>query len=144
MGCWDLPEDGEWVVKPTVGLASLDTGRYQLTDAGRRCLAAAHLARRHQAGRTAMVQRYLAGVDSDGETALVSIDGVLSHVMRNGAVLDGPDTGVDPPTLSGGRRYRPTPDWVVNRLPRPTGWPRAARWRPLSAGRAPSVRAVAR
>jgi hypothetical protein len=42
-----------------------------------------------------MVQPYIERVDIEGETSLVFIDGRFSHAMRKGAVLDGPDRGVD-------------------------------------------------
>jgi hypothetical protein len=92
---WISPERGEWVVKPAVSLASLDTGRYRLDDPGQRRLAVDHARRLQQAGRTVMVQPYLAGVDTEGETSLVYVGGSFSHAMRRGPVLDGPDTGID-------------------------------------------------
>ena len=49
---------GEVVVKPAMSVGSLDTGRHADPDA-----AAAHVARLHEAGRTAMLQPYVAGVD---------------------------------------------------------------------------------
>lgn len=92
---WTLPERGEWVLKPAVSLAALDTGRYQLGDAGQRRLAVQHLRRLQATGRMVMAQPYLRAVDTEGETALVYLGGRFSHAIRKGAVLDGPDTGVD-------------------------------------------------
>jgi hypothetical protein len=92
---WISPEQGEWVIKPAVSLASLDTGRYRLDDPGQRRLAVDHVRRLQQAGRTVMVQPYLAGVDTEGETSLVYVGGAFSHAIRRGPVLDGPDTGID-------------------------------------------------
>ncbi|HEU5109044.1 MAG TPA: hypothetical protein VFT95_10895, partial [Micromonosporaceae bacterium] len=92
---WRSPEAGEFVVKPVVGAGSRDTGRY---DAGRpedRRLAETHVARLAAAGRTAMVQPYLAAVDTHGETALVFLGGAYSHAVRKGAMLTGPDVGDD-------------------------------------------------
>jgi hypothetical protein len=40
-----------------------------------------------------MVQPYLAGVDSYGETAALYIGGAYSHSVRKGPMLDGPDLG---------------------------------------------------
>jgi hypothetical protein len=93
---WRPPAAGEWVVKPTISVASRDTGRYAMPDQAD--LAAAHLRRLHDAGRTAMVQPYLAAVDTDGETAVLctpdaSGDLTFSHAVRKGPLLTGPDTG---------------------------------------------------
>ncbi|GIG59537.1 ATP-grasp domain-containing protein [Longispora fulva] len=84
--------DGEYVLKPTVSAGSLDTGRYGPADAP---LAAAHVARLHAAGRTVMVQPYLAAVDDAGETALLYFNGEFSHAIRKGPMLTGPDLGTD-------------------------------------------------
>jgi hypothetical protein len=92
---WTSPTNGEWVIKPAVSLASLDTGRYRMGDSSQRRLAVDHVRRLQQAGRTVMVQPYLAGVDTEGETSLVYVGGAFSHAMRRGPVLDGPDTGID-------------------------------------------------
>ncbi|WP_091463383.1 ATP-grasp domain-containing protein [Micromonospora inyonensis] len=90
-----LPERGEYVVKPAVSAGSLDSGRYDLGDPGHRQLAADHLTRLGTAGRVAMVQPYLHGVDTAGETALLFAGGptgpVFSHAIRKGAMLAGPD-----------------------------------------------------
>lgn len=90
---------GEYVVKPTISAGSRDTGRYDLADARQRALAVAHVARLGAAGRTAMVQPYLSAVDTAGETAVLCLpepDGRLgvSHAIRKGPMLDGPDPGV--------------------------------------------------
>lgn len=92
---WTAPERGELVLKPAVSMASLDTGRYRLGDPRQQRLAVEHLRRLQAAGRVVMVQPYLPAVDSDGETALVYLGGNFSHAIRKGAVLDGPDTGID-------------------------------------------------
>ena len=89
----DTIEAAEIVVKPAVSVGSVDTGRYRLPEqAG---LAAAHVARLQEAGRTVMVQPYLADVDTAGETALLFIGGVYSHAIRKGPILTGPDAGVE-------------------------------------------------
>jgi len=92
---WTAPARGEWVLKPAVSMAGLDTGRYRLGDPRQRRLAVGHLRRLQAAGRAVMVQPYLHAVDTKGETALVYLGGRFSHAIRKGAVLDGPDTGVD-------------------------------------------------
>lgn len=88
-----LPAAGEWVIKPAVSAGSVDTGRYDLADAGHRALAAAHCARLLDAGRVTMLQPYLPAVDSYGETALLFLGGAFSHAIRKGPMLAGPDLG---------------------------------------------------
>lgn len=79
-----LPEQGEFVVKPSVGAGSRGAGRFAggELDAARR-----HVAALHAAGRTVLVQPYLAGVDTAGETALIYVDGAFSHAVGKGAML---------------------------------------------------------
>jgi glutathione synthase/RimK-type ligase-like ATP-grasp enzyme len=81
---------GEVVVKPVVSVGSLDTGRHAHPQA-----AAAHVARLHDTGRTAMVQPYVTGVDEAGETALLYVDGHWSHAVRKGPMLVGERQTVD-------------------------------------------------
>ncbi|MCP3786365.1 hypothetical protein NLX85_23645 [Micromonospora sp. A3M-1-15] len=96
---WRPPVDtGEYVIKPAVSAGSQDTGRYDLADPEHRELAVAHVRRLSAAGRVTMVQPYLRGVDSDGETALLFLAGpdglAFSHAIRKGPMLTGPDRGV--------------------------------------------------
>ena len=93
---WAAPAAGEWVIKPTISVASQDTGRYLLP--GQAGLARAHLARLAAAGRTAMIQPYLAAVDTVGETSVLCTPDACgelgySHAIRKDAVLTGPDEG---------------------------------------------------
>ena len=76
--------EGEVVVKPSVSAGGRDTGRF---GPATHAHALGLLERLHAAGRTAMVQPYLTGVDEAGETAIVFVDGSDSHVLRKGAVL---------------------------------------------------------
>jgi len=78
--------DGEFVVKPTVSSGSQDSARYA-GEGSERDRALAHVGRLHAAGRTAMIQPYLGAVDSAGESALVYVDGTLSHTVRKGPML---------------------------------------------------------
>ncbi|GAB1646140.1 ATP-grasp domain-containing protein [Krasilnikovia sp. MM14-A1259] len=96
---WTAPAAGEWVVKPAISIGSRDSGRYRLPEQSE--LAQAHVARLGAAGRTAMVQPYLAAVDTVGETAVLCTPdktGALrySHAVRKDALLHGPDAGSDP------------------------------------------------
>ena len=77
-------EHGEIVVKPTISVGSLDTARHRASDAD---AAVAHAASLLDAGRDVMVQPYVAGVDSFGETGLVYFDGTFSHAFRKAPLL---------------------------------------------------------
>ena len=80
---WD-PDDvphGRWVVKPSISAGAVDT------ISGDRDDALAHVERLRVAGRTAMVQPHLSGIDEVGETALLYIGGEYSHAVRKAAVL---------------------------------------------------------
>ncbi|MDQ3758918.1 MAG: hypothetical protein M3331_03100 [Actinomycetota bacterium] len=76
--------DQEVVVKPSVSAGGRDTGRFGpwVHDEARALIKAIH-----SSGRTAMVQPFQASVDNAGETALVFIDGELSHSLRKRSVL---------------------------------------------------------
>ena len=76
------PPDGEHVVKPTISANAADTARYGAGEDS-----TPHVQRLLADGRDVMVQPYLAGVDTHGETAVVLVDGVVSHAARKGAVL---------------------------------------------------------
>jgi hypothetical protein len=94
-GQFEPPAAAEYVVKPAVGAGSRDVGRFRAgADDG---AAARHLAGLLAAGRTVMVQPYLEGVDTAGESALIYFKGVYSHAIRKGPMLDRPGiaTGAD-------------------------------------------------
>jgi len=75
----------EFVVKPTIGAGSRDAARYRRSDPES---ALAHLSRLvAEEGRSAMLQPYLASVETSGETALIYYDGVPSHAFRKGPLL---------------------------------------------------------
>jgi hypothetical protein len=80
----DLPDEGEVVIKPSVGAGSRGAGRFA---AERRAEALAHAETLQAAGRTVVVQPYLAGVDTVGETALVYFDGSYSHAITKSAMI---------------------------------------------------------
>ncbi|MGV8967262.1 MAG: ATP-grasp domain-containing protein [Cellulomonas sp.] len=90
-----FPASGEFVVKPTVSAGARDTGRYQSNEADQRGLAIVHARDLLRAGRHVMVQPYLKQVDTIGETGLVYIDGVFSHSVRKGPLLQGPSRGFE-------------------------------------------------
>ena len=78
------PIDAEVVVKPTISAGARQTGRF---GPGSAPAAAELIGEIHRAGRTAMVQPFLASVDSVGETAVVVIDGEVSHSLHKRALL---------------------------------------------------------
>jgi hypothetical protein len=82
-----LPDEGEFVVKPSISAGSKDTARFALGDASERDRVGRLIAEIHAGGRTAMLQPYLGAVDELGETALVYLDGRLSHAVRKGPLL---------------------------------------------------------
>jgi glutathione synthase/RimK-type ligase-like ATP-grasp enzyme len=77
--------DVDFVVKPCVGAGSIDADRYRPDELER---ATSHVERLHASGRDAMVQPYVDSVDTDGERALVFIDGSFSHAMTKAAMLN--------------------------------------------------------
>lgn len=85
-----LPAFGEFVIKPTISAGSRDTGRYDASATQQRMLAITHAKNLMAVGRHVMLQRYLRGVDTVGETGLVLLDGVFSHAVRKSALLSGP------------------------------------------------------
>lgn len=80
---------GDIVVKPSVSAGSNDTRRH--AEMG---TALAHIDELVAAGRTAMVQPYLALVDERSETGLVYIDGSFSHAFAKGPMLAAPGHAV--------------------------------------------------
>ncbi len=76
--------EGELVVKPNISAGARNTGRFGAESAPD---ARALVERIHASGRVALVQPYLRSVDERGETALVFIDGELSHELHKRAVL---------------------------------------------------------
>jgi len=85
------------VIKPEIGAASLATRRFAPDDPA----AQAHLASITAHG-AALVQPYLASVDSHGERALVWIDGELSHAIRKTPRFSGDHERVTGPVAIAG------------------------------------------
>jgi len=75
--------DGHLVVKPSVGAGSNGARLFDGDADGAR----AHVAALHAQGKVAMLQPYLAEVDTAGETALVYLGGRFSHAARKAAIL---------------------------------------------------------
>ncbi|WP_053914229.1 RimK family alpha-L-glutamate ligase [Streptomyces sp. TP-A0875] len=79
-----LPADHEYVIKPAVGAGARYAARYR---AGDRDTALRHIGHMHAEGVTAMVQPYMARIETGGERALVFLGGTFLHAVRKKAVL---------------------------------------------------------
>jgi hypothetical protein len=77
--------DHDFVVKPCVAAGSRDAERYRADqhDEARR-----HVDALHAKGLDAVVQPYVDSVDTEGERAIIFIDGTFSHAMLKGAMLN--------------------------------------------------------
>ena len=95
----ELPTSGEFVLKPSLGAGSRGAARFDAARPGAHQQAREHAGQLHAAGRTVLVQPYLDAVDTAGETALVFVDGVFSHAIRKGPMLE-------PRRPASGRRRR--------------------------------------
>src|SRR3954463_11752381 len=80
------PPEGQYVVKPTVSAAAMDTARYGPAD---EAAARSHVSQLLAAGREVMVQPYLASVETQQETSLLFMGGSYSHGAHKGRVLTG-------------------------------------------------------
>jgi glutathione synthase/RimK-type ligase-like ATP-grasp enzyme len=78
------PPERRFVVKPAVSAGARYSASYEPDQAGE---AGEHVARLHGMGRTVMVQPYLDGIDSGGETALICLGGAYSHTVRKAPLL---------------------------------------------------------
>ena len=78
----DLGPHEEWVVKPAISAGSADTARWSSPEQ-----VYAQSEALQAAGRTSMVQPYIASVDDVGETGLLFFGGEYSHAFRKGALL---------------------------------------------------------
>ncbi len=79
---------GRFVVKPVVSAGGRHSAAYRPERAS---AAAEHVHQLHIEGRAVIVQPYLQGIDTDGETGLVYIGGRYSHAFRKGPLLAGED-----------------------------------------------------
>lgn len=114
--CWvpaSLEATGRCVIKPAVSLGARDSGCYELSDTVQLRLAEQHVQRIQMSGRTVMIQPYLSGIDIYGETSLVYFGRQISHAVRKGAALDGPDAGIDNLLLMDDRVFRRKPPNVA-------------------------------
>jgi glutathione synthase/RimK-type ligase-like ATP-grasp enzyme len=86
----DVPPDvdlaADVVVKPSVGAGSNGVVRPR----GDVAAALRHVGELHRSGLTAMIQPYVADIDTDGETGLVYLAGAFSHAFAKSAILTKP------------------------------------------------------
>ncbi|MFF8091900.1 RimK family alpha-L-glutamate ligase [Streptomyces sp. NPDC016675] len=103
----DLPDDHEYVVKPTSGAGARFAARYTPDE---HATALRQVERMHAEGFTAMVQPYMGSIDTAGERALQFFGGRLLHASRKGAVLT-PGTPYDERKVAhpGLEPWSPTP-----------------------------------
>ncbi|MCK6210575.1 hypothetical protein KZX45_08470 [Georgenia sp. EYE_87] len=107
-----FPAGGDFVVKPAVSSGAHDTGRYTAVDAVSRQQAIGHAMDLLSQGRAVMVQRYLESVDQRGETALIFMNGLVSHAVEKEAMLHGPFRGeVDAPEEVAHARQATEAEW---------------------------------
>lgn len=78
------PDAADFVVKPAIGAGSRDAQRY---GRDQKAEALPHVARLLAEKRSVLLQPYLASVDKAGETALMFFEGVFSHAIRKGPLL---------------------------------------------------------
>lgn len=81
---WSAPSS-EFVVKPSISAGGRSTARYRPDEAA---AARVHVGRLLKVGQTVMVQPYMASVDVEGEMKLVFVEGVFSHAVRVGPLLE--------------------------------------------------------
>ena len=124
-----LPASGDYVVKPSVGAGSRGVGRFAVD---RHAAALAHAAQLHAAGRTVLVQPYLAEVATAGETALIYFDGRFSHAIGKGAMLD----AAQPHALRGDALYVEETIVAGDRARRNSAWVSWC-WRRCATGSRP-------
>jgi len=77
--------DHDFVVKPCVAAGSRDAERYR---ADQHDDARHHVDVLHAKGLDVVLQPYIDSVDTEGERAIIFIDGKFSHAMRKGAMLN--------------------------------------------------------
>ncbi|WRS29291.1 glutathione synthetase [Actinomycetaceae bacterium MB13-C1-2] len=83
-----FPAFGDFVLKPTVSSGVRDIGRYSTDSIEARQAAIAQAMDLLGNGRDIMIQRYEEAVDIHGEMSMVFFNGMLSHVVQKGALLN--------------------------------------------------------
>ncbi len=79
--------EGDFVVKPCVGVGSIDAARYRDNE---HVAARQHVSSLHESGRDVLIQPYVQSVDVVGERALIFVAGTFAHAMTKAAMLNTP------------------------------------------------------
>jgi glutathione synthase/RimK-type ligase-like ATP-grasp enzyme len=77
--------EGDFVVKPCVGVGSIDAARYRDNE---HAAARHHVASLHESGRDVLIQPYVQSVDVVGERAMIFVAGTFAHAMTKAAMLN--------------------------------------------------------
>jgi glutathione synthase/RimK-type ligase-like ATP-grasp enzyme len=96
--------DGEFVVKPAVSAGARNSARHTDRAAGE-----AHVRAIHDAGGVAMIQPFLASVDTAGETGTYVFGGQVSHAIRKMGILNPGAAPQDEPDLASVERVGGAP-----------------------------------
>ncbi|MDQ1446680.1 MAG: hypothetical protein QOI20_3144 [Acidimicrobiaceae bacterium] len=96
--------EGEFVVKPAVSAGARNSARHTSAASG-----AAHAAAIEADGGVAMVQPFLASVESEGETGTYVFGGQVSHAIRKMGILDPGASPADVPSMSSVDRVSSVP-----------------------------------
>jgi len=83
----ELPRDGEYVLKPSVGAGSLGADRYDASRSDASERAAQHATRLIGAGYTVMIQPFVRSIEEAGETSVMLVNTEFSHGIRKGLML---------------------------------------------------------
>jgi hypothetical protein len=133
------PPAGRYVVKPTVSGGARDAAVYDETG---HAAAGAHVTRLHEAGRDLLVQPYYDSVDREAETAVIFLDGRVSHCMRKGPLLALGEPPSDEPFRAEDMSRREADDDVLALAQRTWAYA-TARFGPLPYGRVDILRSAA-
>lgn len=82
-----FPAHGDFVVKPAVSSGGRQMGRYTANVGSSRTKAIHHAMDILNRNEAAMVQRYLAQVEEQGEVSLIYMNGILSHAVEKAGML---------------------------------------------------------
>ncbi|ROR73837.1 ATP-grasp domain-containing protein [Bogoriella caseilytica] len=113
-----FPASGDFVVKPAISSGGSDSGRYTAVDPDSRQQAIMHAMDLLAEGRSVMVQRYLDSVDQRGETAVVFMNGLVSHAVEKEAMLTGPFDPSNPPEEVVRARVATSEEWQIGEVAR--------------------------
>ena len=101
------PPPAPFVVKPATSCGARDSACYRPGDGA---AARQHVRELQRQGRVVMVQPYFAGIEAEGETAVIFLGGAYAHAIRRSALLKpGAPAGASKDLVLGVRAHEPTP-----------------------------------